>query len=72
VQHKIEENAATFYEWLEQGAVIYVCGDEKAMAADVDATIHRLIEQQGKKTPEEAKAFVNELKQQNRYQRDVY
>lgn len=72
VQHKIEENAATFYEWLEQGAVIYVCGDEKAMAADVDATIHRLIEQQGKKTLEEAKAFVNELKQQNRYQRDVY
>lgn len=72
VQHKIEENAAAFYEWLEQGAVIYVCGDEKTMAADVDATIHRLIEQQGQKTPEEAKAFVNELKQQNRYQRDVY
>jgi len=72
VQHKIEENAASFYEWLEQGAVIYVCGDEKSMAADVDAIIHRVIEQQGQKTPEEAKAFVNELKQQNRYQRDVY
>lgn len=72
VQHKIEENAADFYEWLEQGAVIYVCGDKKSMAADVDATIHRVIEQQGQKTPEEAKAFVNELKQQKRYQRDVY
>ncbi len=72
VQHKLEEQAASFYEWLEQGAVIYVCGDEKTMAADVDATIHRIIEQQGQKTPEEAKAFVNELKQQKRYQRDVY
>lgn len=72
VQHKIEENAVAFYEWLEQGAVIYVCGDKKSMAADVDATIHRVIEQQGQKTPEEAKAFVNELKQQKRYQRDVY
>ena len=72
VQHKLEEQAASFYEWLEQGAVIYVCGDEKTMAADVDATIHHIIEQQGQKTPEEAKAFVNELKQQNRYQRDVY
>ena len=72
VQHKIEGNAADFYEWLEQGAVIYVCGDKKSMAADVDATIHRVIEQQGQKTPEEAKAFVNELKQQKRYQRDVY
>ena len=54
------------------GAVIYVCGDEKSMASDVDATIHQIIEQQGQKTPEEAKAYVNELKQQKRYQRDVY
>ncbi|MFJ7951192.1 assimilatory sulfite reductase (NADPH) flavoprotein subunit [Lysinibacillus sp. NPDC096418] len=72
VQHKIAEQAAAIYEWLEQGAVIYVCGDEKTMAADVDKTLHRIIEQQGKKTAEEAKAFVNELKQQKRYQRDVY
>jgi len=72
VQHKLEENAANFYEWLEQGAVIYVCGDEKSMAADVDATIHRIIEQQGQKTAEQAKALVQELKQQKRYQRDVY
>lgn len=72
VQHKIEENAANFYEWLEQGAVIYVCGDKKSMAADVDAAIHRIVEQQGQKTSEQAKAFVQELKQQKRYQRDVY
>lgn len=72
VQHKLEENAANFYEWLEQGAVIYVCGDEKSMAADVDATIHRIIVQQGQKTSEQAKALVQELKQQKRYQRDVY
>lgn len=72
VQHKIEENAVAFYEWLEQGAVIYVCGDKKSMAADVDATILRVIEQQGQKTPAEAKAFVQELKRQKRYQRDVY
>ncbi|KGA84555.1 sulfite reductase [NADPH] flavoprotein alpha-component [Lysinibacillus fusiformis] len=72
VQHKLEENAANFYEWLEQGAVIYVCGDEKSMAADVDATIHRIILQQGQKTSEQAKALVQELKQQKRYQRDVY
>lgn len=72
VQHKLQEHAASFYEWLEQGAVIYVCGDKKSMAADVDAIIHQIIEQQGQKTPEEAKSFVNELKQQKRYQRDVY
>ncbi|MFJ7664283.1 assimilatory sulfite reductase (NADPH) flavoprotein subunit [Lysinibacillus sp. NPDC097162] len=72
VQHKIEEKAQAFYEWLEQGAVIYVCGDKKSMAADVDQTIRHIIEQQGNKTPEEAKAYINDLKQQKRYQRDVY
>ncbi|MFJ7407756.1 MULTISPECIES: assimilatory sulfite reductase (NADPH) flavoprotein subunit [unclassified Lysinibacillus] len=72
VQHKIEEKAQAFYEWLEQGAIIYVCGDEKSMAADVDQTIRQIIEQQGNKTPEEAKAYINDLKQQKRYQRDVY
>lgn len=72
VQHKIEENAEAFYNWLEQGAVIYVCGDEKTMAADVDQTLLRIIEQQGQKTAEESKAYLNELKQQKRYQRDVY
>ena len=72
VQHKLEEHAAEIYDWLTQGAVIYVCGDEKTMAADVDQTLHRIIEQQGQKTAEEAKDFVNELKQQKRYQRDVY
>ena len=72
VQHKLEEHAAEVYEWLTQGAVIYVCGDEKTMAADVDQTLHRIIEQQGQKSAEEAKNFVNELKQQKRYQRDVY
>lgn len=72
VQHKLQEHAVSFYEWLQQGAVIYVCGDKKSMAADVDATIHQIIEQQGQKTPEEAKSFVKELKQQKRYQRDVY
>ncbi|MFJ5790895.1 assimilatory sulfite reductase (NADPH) flavoprotein subunit [Lysinibacillus sp. NPDC093197] len=72
VQHKIEEKAQAFYEWLEQGAVIYVCGDKKSMAADVDQTIRHIIEQHGNKTPEEAKAYINDLKQQKRYQRDVY
>lgn len=72
VQHKMEENAKTLYEWIEQGAVVYVCGDEKTMAADVDKTLLRIIEQQGQKSTEEAQAFINELKQQKRYQRDVY
>lgn len=72
VQHRLQENAKEVYEWIEQGAVIYVCGDEKTMAADVDKTLHAIVEQQGGKTKEQAAEFINELKQQQRYQRDVY
>ena len=72
VQHRLEENAQQIYEWIEQGAVIYVCGDKDTMAADVDATLQKIIEQQGGKTAEQAAQFIAELKQQQRYQRDVY
>lgn len=72
VQHRLQENATEVYEWLQQGAVIYVCGDEKTMAADVDKTLRAIVEQQGGKTADEADQYINELKDQQRYQRDVY
>lgn len=72
VQHRLLENAKEIYEWLEQCAVIYICGDEKTMAADVDKALHSIIEQQGNKTSEEAAQFIANLKDQQRYQRDVY
>ena len=72
VQHRLKEHAAEVYEWIEQGAVIYVCGDEKSMATDVDRAIKEIVAEQGGKSLEEAKAFVEQLKQEQRYQRDVY
>ena len=72
VQHRLKEHAAEVYEWIQQGAVIYVCGDEKSMAGDVDRAIKEVVAEQGGKSLEEAKAFVEQLKQEQRYQRDVY
>lgn len=72
VQHRLLENAASVYEWLEQGAYVYVCGDEKAMAADVHQALIQIVAEQGKLTQEQAEQFVKGLKQQKRYQRDVY
>lgn len=72
VQHRLQENAKEVYEWLEQGAIIYVCGDEKNMAADVDKMLHTIIAEQGGKSVDEAAQYINELKSQQRYQRDVY
>jgi sulfite reductase (NADPH) flavoprotein alpha-component len=72
VQHKMAENAAEIWQWLESGAHFYVCGDKSRMAADVDATLHKLVEEHGGKTPEQAKEYVEGLKKAHRYQRDVY
>lgn len=72
VQHRLLENAEEVYKWLTDGAVIYVCGDEKCMAHDVDRALHQIVKEQGNKSEEEATNFINELKQQKRYQRDVY
>ncbi|RHW33256.1 assimilatory sulfite reductase (NADPH) flavoprotein subunit [Lysinibacillus yapensis] len=72
VQHKMQKHAAELYEWLENGAYFYVCGDKDRMAADVQNTLLQIIAEQGSKTEEEAKAYLDDLRKQKRYQRDVY
>ena len=72
VQHRIAEQAAELWKWLESGAHFYVCGDASRMAKDVDAALHKVIESAGGKSPEEATAYVAKLKTAKRYQRDVY
>jgi sulfite reductase (NADPH) flavoprotein alpha-component len=72
VQHRMLENAEELYHWLESGAYFYLCGDAAHMAKDVDATLHSIIEKVGKKTPEEAKEVIENLKKTKRYRRDVY
>lgn len=71
VQHKMLKRSAELYEWLEKGAVVYVCGD-KGMAKDVEATLLQIIEKEGNKTEEEAKEYLEKLRSEKRYQRDVY
>lgn len=72
VQHRLAEQAEKVYEWLQRGAIIYVCGDKDAMAKDVEQTLLTIIKEQGACTDEEANAYLTELRQNNRYQRDVY
>ena len=72
VQTRMLEQAAELWRWLEDGAHLYVCGDAKRMAKDVDAALHEIIQNAGGKTADEAKAYVAKLKSDKRYQRDVY
>lgn len=72
VQHRIAQQSELFYEWLQDGAAIYVCGDEKHMAKDVHDTIRSVIEQEGDMSETDAEAYLTQMKQEKRYQRDVY
>ena len=72
VQHRIEQAAAELWQWLEEGAIFYVCGDASRMASDVDKALHKVIETAGSRTPEQAAEYVAQMKTDKRYRRDVY
>jgi sulfite reductase (NADPH) flavoprotein alpha-component len=72
VQNRMLEHAGEVWNWLQEGAHFYVCGDASRMAKDVDAALHRVIELAGHHTSEKAAEFVTRMKSEKRYQRDVY
>jgi sulfite reductase (NADPH) flavoprotein alpha-component len=72
VQNRMLEQAAELFSWLESGAHFYVCGDASRMAKDVDAALHQIAETAGGMSAEAAAAFIQKLKSEKRYQRDVY
>jgi sulfite reductase (NADPH) flavoprotein alpha-component len=72
VQHRMLENSKELFEWLEEGAAVFICGDEKNMAKDVHNTLITIIETEGGMKKEQAEAYLADMQQQKRYQRDVY
>ena len=72
VQHKMLENAAELYSWLAGGGSFFVCGKKDPMSHDVENALLAIIAQQGNKTPEEAKEYLEHLEEQGRYEKDVY
>lgn len=72
VQHRLWERRADIRGWLEEGAHLYVCGDEKGMARDVDDTLVRILAEGAKGDAAAGAAKLKELAKAGRYQRDVY
>ena len=74
VQHRMEEEGAELWRWLEKGAYFYVCGDAKRMAKDVHAALLKIVSQHGGKTTEQAEEWVSVTfaKTEKRYLKDVY
>jgi sulfite reductase (NADPH) flavoprotein alpha-component len=72
VQHRMMEHAPELWRWLNDGAYIYLCGDARLLAPDVDATLTKLAIQCGSLSPREAALLIQNLRTTKRYRRDVY
>lgn len=72
VQHKLAQRSQDVWQWLQDGAHFYVCGDANRMAKDVENTLIDIISKEGKLSAEDAEDYLNELREEKRYQRDVY
>lgn len=72
VQHKMLQHGNELYQWLTSGASVFVCGAKEPMSVDVEDTLLQIIEQFGNKTTAEAVQFMEQLKDEGRYLKDVY
>lgn len=72
VQHLMEQAGEEIWQWLEKGAAFYMCGDANRMAKDVEKELLAIIEKFGHRSPEEAAAYLADMKAAKRYQKDVY
>ena len=72
VQHSLRRRGKELYDWIANGAHLYVCGDATRMAHDVDAALRDIVIEHGGKSDEDARDFLNQLASERRYARDVY
>jgi len=72
VQDKMKKYGAEFFEWLQAGAYIYLCGAKEPMSVDVEQALLDIIKQFGNKKDSEAVAYLDKLKEEGRYMKDVY
>ena len=72
VQHRMMQHGAEFFEWLNSGSYVYVCGTKDPMSIDVEKTLLQIIEKFGGMTSEQARQYLTSMKEEGRYMKDVY
>jgi sulfite reductase (NADPH) flavoprotein alpha-component len=72
VQHRMAEQGKELFNWLENGACFYVSGSKLPMSHEVEETLFNIVREHGNKTETEARAYLDHLKKEGRYQKDVY
>lgn len=72
VQHKMQERGKELWDWIEKGARIYVCGDAKKMAKEVELTLLDILREEGKLSQESAREKLKTMRKEKKYLLDVY
>ncbi len=72
VQDLMRQNAAELFAWLEDGGHFYICGDASRMAGDVDLALRDIIAEHGQRDKAGVQAYLDQMIDEHRYQRDVY
>ncbi len=72
VQHRMIEQGADLWRWLDEGAYFYVCGDAKHMGRDVDKALREVVARHSGLKPDDAADYIAQMAQEKRYLRDVY
>lgn len=72
VQHKMYEQKRSLWQWIDEGAYFYVCGNAENMAKDVESTLQRIVKEEGGYSEDGAIQYVKKMRQEKRYLVDVY
>ncbi|MGZ8549355.1 MAG: diflavin oxidoreductase [Chitinophagaceae bacterium] len=72
VQHRMLEKASELYQWINNGAYMFISGTKDPMSKDVENTLLQIIEEQGQESKEGAKKYLEQLKKEGRFEKDVY
>jgi Sulfite reductase, alpha subunit (flavoprotein) len=72
VQHKMEQEGKELFQWLQNGAYLYICGAKEPMSIDVEEKLKEVIKSHSGKSDEDATQYIYQLKEEGRILKDVY
>jgi sulfite reductase (NADPH) flavoprotein alpha-component len=73
IQELLNKHAEEIFSLINNaGAVIYLCGNKRHMGKEVKECIENIIASEGKMSKKDASDYIRKLKENNRYQTDLY
>ncbi|MBI3900566.1 MAG: sulfite reductase subunit alpha, partial [Chlamydiia bacterium] len=72
VQHLMLKEKKSLWNWIQEGAILYVCGDAEKMAKEVDQVLHQIAKEAGGLSEEESRHYIKQMRLDKRYHIDVY